>query len=234
MELSIIVPIYNENLVIEDSISKIHNYFDKHFNFEFEIVAVNDGSSDNTSKTLDKIQYKNFRIINNDKNQGKGFSLIKGILVSRGRFILFTDADLSTPISEFAKLYNLIDKNNKIVIGSRSVADSDVQKKQNILRIIMGITFNFLVKKLLKLNYNDTQCGFKLFDRKILEFISKKCTVKGFCIDVEILYIAKLHNYSINEVGIQWINDGRSSVKILRDPILMIIDLLKIKFRKYK
>ena len=97
----------------------------------------------------------------------------------------------------------------------------------------MGKSFNFLVKNLLYLKYNDTQCGFKLFTGNTIRKIAKKCKVKSFCFDVEILFIAKKLNLRVHELGVEWADDARSSVSVISDSYLMIIDLIKIRFRKY-
>ena len=118
-------------------------------------------------------------------------------------------------------------------MGSRSKANAVINIKQNILRISLGIVFNFLVKIILGLNYSDTQCGFKLYDSIKIKSIINLCKVDRFCADVEILYLAKLKNISVYEEGIIWNDNKNSKVKLLNDPINMFFDILKIKFRKY-
>ena len=231
MYISIIIPIYNENLIIKKNINKIYNCFKN--KFEFEIIIVDDCSTDNSRQEVKKINIKNIKIINNLKNMGKGYSIINGIKNSKGNIILLTDADLSTPIEEFFKLYKYFNKGYDFVIGSRSHFDSKIKLKQSFLRIIFGRVFNLLVRVILNLKYNDTQCGFKLFSGKKIRNIVNICKVNGFCIDVEILYLAKIFNISVLETGVTWTNDTRSSVKLLNDSIAMFVDLLKIKSRKY-
>ena len=164
---------------------------------------------------------------------GKGYSITKGIIKSKGSLILITDADLSAPIDEFLKLKQYIGPKYNFVIGSRGKKDSKIRIKQNIIRIIMGETFNLFVRKILKLDYKDTQCGFKLFQGDKVRDIINSCRVNGFCIDVEILFLAKKYNISVYEKGITWNNDSRSSVNLISDPLSMFIDLIKIRFRKY-
>jgi len=229
--ISIIVPIYNENLIIKKNLNKIYNCFKN--KFEFEIIIVNDGSTDNSLNEIKKTNIKNVKIINNSKNMGKGFSIINGIKNSKGNLILLTDADLSTPIEEFFKLLEHFNKGNDFVIGSRSHYDSEIKMKQSFLRIIFGRIFNLLVRFILDLKYSDTQCGFKLFAGNEIRNIVNKCKVTGFCIDVEILYLAKILNINVFETGIIWTNDARSSVKLFSDSFNMFIDLLKIRLRKY-
>lgn len=232
MYLSIIVPIYNEKNILFKNINKINNFF---FNkFEFEIIIVNDGSNDGSDKILSKLKLNNLKIISNKTNKGKGYSILKGISESKGKLILFTDADLSTPINEFHKLRAKYDKGYDFVIGSRGQANSNVKIKQSLLRIIMGKTFNFFIKFFLGLNYRDTQCGFKLFDSKKIKLISKMCKVNRFCIDVEILFLSKKLKYNVYEQGVIWINDNSSSVNVYLDSLDMFVDLIKIRLRNLR
>lgn len=231
MYISIIVPIYNEGLIIKKNLIKIHNYFKN--KFEFEIIVVNDGSTDNSLKILNKANIKNTKIINNPKNVGKGFSIITGINSSKGKIILLTDADLSTPIEEFFKLYKIYESGYQFVIGSRSSVDSDVKLKQGPLRNISGKIFNILVRLILNLKFKDTQCGFKLFDGNKIRNMIELCKVDGFCIDVEILHLAKIYKINVFEKGIVWFDDKISTVNLFKDSLNMFIDLIKIKIRKY-
>jgi len=232
MYLSIIVPTYNEKNILVKNINTIYNNFKN--NFEFEIIIVNDGSNDGSDKILSNLNLNNLKIKSNKINKGKGYSILKGISESKGELILFTDADLSTPINEFNKLIEKYKKGYDFVIGSRSKHNSDVKIRQSLLRTIMGKIFNFLIKFILGLKYYDTQCGFKLFNAKKIKLISKLCKVNRFCIDVEILFLAKKLNYNVFEEGVIWINDTSSSINICLDSLNMFVDLIKIRFRNFK
>ena len=148
--------------------------------------------------------------------------------------VLITDADLSASIDQFITLYNKYFKEFHIVIGSRSTINSKILKRQSIPRIIAGKIFNLCIKNILRLNFKDTQCGFKLFSGSAIRKIMEHSIVNGFCIDVEILYLAKKLNFKVNETGIKWANDKTSSVNLFKDSINMFIDLLRIKFNNYK
>ncbi len=231
MYISIIVPVYNENLILQKNLIQIFNFFQDQF--KFEIIVVNDGSTDSCHETIKKMDLKNLKLINNKRNMGKGYSIINGIKNSSGDVVLITDADLSTPIIEFNKLIKIYQKGYDFVIGSRGQIDSDIKVRQNYLRILMGETFNLLVRLILNLKYKDTQCGFKLFNGDKIREIAYFCKLRGFCIDVEILYLAKLKKIGVFEKGIIWNNDTSSSVNLFKDPLLMFIDLIKIKLNKY-
>ena len=231
MFISIIIPIYNENDILEKNIFEINDYFQGKFNFE--IIAINDGSKDNSYKTLKSIKLDNLKILNNYKNFGKGYSIIKGVSKSKGDIILQTDADLSAPINEFDKLFSKYKEGFDFIIGSRSKNNSEVKTKQNILRILLGKIFNKITYFILGLNYNDTQCGFKLFNAIKLKEITRLCKVGKFCIDVEILYLAKIKKFKVFELGIIWNDKKNSKVNLIIDPINMFVDLIKIKFSNY-
>ena len=232
MYISIIIPIYNENDILEKNILNIFNYFQN--KSDFEIIVIDDGSTDNSIKTLNSLKLNNLIILRNNQNMGKGYSIIKGVLESKGDLILQTDADLSAPIMEFEKLFIKYKNGFDFVIGSRSKANSKVNTKQNFFRIILGKFFNILTYLILNLNYNDTQCGFKIYNSTKLKNVIKSCKVKKFCIDVEILYLAKLKKYKVMEEGIIWNDKKNSKVNLIKDPLNMFIDLVKIKFNKYK
>ena len=232
MFISIIIPIYNENDILEKNILNIFNYFQN--KSVFEIIVIDDGSTDNSIKTLNSLKLNNLIILRNNQNMGKGYSIIKGVLESKGDLILQTDADLSAPIMEFEKLFIKYKNGFDFVIGSRSKANSKVNTKQNFFRIILGKLFNILTYLILNLNYNDTQCGFKIYNSIKLKNVIKSCKVKKFCIDVEILYLAKLKKYKVMEEGIIWNDKKNSKVNLIKDPLNMFIDLVKIKFNKYK
>ena len=194
---------------------------------------VDDCSTDNTLNTIKSIKSKNIKIIENQSNMGKGYSLRTGINACNGDVVLITDADLSASITEFKKLIQKFKEGYTFVIGSRSMKNSKIIIKQNLLRILLGKGFNFLVNLIFGFKYKDTQCGFKIYDTKKIKSIINLCKVNRFCIDVEILYLAKINKISVFEEGIAWGNNRNSSVSLFYDPIIMFIDLLKIKFRKY-
>ena len=145
--------------------------------------------------------------------------------------ILLTDADLSTPIKEFEKLHSFYKNGYPIVIGSRNKSNSKIKKEKPIKRKILGRLFNILLRIILNLKYNDTQCGFKLFESKTIKKIIKKSFVNRFCIDPEILYIATEKKLKIQEVGVEWSDDWNSSVDLKKDIMNMFFDIFKIRFK---
>jgi len=231
--LSVIIPAYNEEKRIGSALSGIYGFL-KTKNYDYEVILVDDGSSDKTilrAQDNELAKINKLKIIRNASNKGKGFSVKNGILNSTGEYVLFSDADLSAPIEETDKLFNHIEKGYDIVIGSRSVKDSNVKTHQPFYREGMGRIFNFFVNLLLMSGFRDTQCGFKLFKGNIAREIAKELTINGFCFDVEMLYIARKKGYKVAEVGIIWENSLQSKVRIINSSVFMFVDLLKIKRR---
>jgi dolichyl-phosphate beta-glucosyltransferase len=228
--ISIIIAAYNEENRIAPSLSRISKYcFTSQL--DSEIIVVDDGSGDRTVEVVNELRdIPNLRVISYRPNMGKGYALRKGVLLSKGDIILLTDADLSTPIEELSKLLPLIfAEKNDIAIGSRSLTQSQIIKKQVFWRQGMGKIFNKIVKLLVINDFKDTQCGFKLFSRDAATCLFKEARINRFAYDVEILALAKRRGYRISEVPVRWINSPESKVKPLRDSAQMFFDLLRIR-----
>ena len=233
--LSVIIPAYNEESHLIFSLNKLYEFISNN-NFTFEIILVDDGSKDNTCKiaseffSIHELNDKyHFNLIENKINKGKGFSIRKGLERATGKFILFTDADFSTPIEESQKLLGFLNVGYDIAIGSRALKDSKLIRRQNIFRMYMGKFFNLIVRRITGLNFMDTQCGFKMFTSKAKNLLLPYLKIDDFSFDVEILYIAKKLNLKVKEMPISWINSPDSKVRIIKDSIKMFFSLIKIK-----
>lgn len=224
--ISIVIPAYNEESRIGDSLKKIIDYFSKRKE-KYEIIVVNDGSKDKTVDVVKK--FKKVKLINNSTNKGKGFAVKNGVSHAKGDYILFSDADLSTPIQEFEKLISQINKYD-VVIGSRRMKGANIKKKQPFHRRFLGKGFGFVVQLLAVWGIDDTQCGFKLFKKEIAKRVFNKQTINGWAFDVEILFITKKLGYKIKEVPVIWIDSAEQSKLKSSDAIPMFIELLKIRF----
>ena len=231
MRISIVIPAYNEQKRIAKTLSKIFYYLKKD-SVDAEVIIVDDGSRDDTFLIVNRFKdkYSNIIILRNDSNKGKGFSVRKGVLAAQGECILFIDADNSTPIQEMRKVVPLIsDGKCDVALGSRSIEGSNVKLRQPYFRILMGRVFNLFVKCLFYRDFKDTQCGFKAFSKKAAQIIFERQTIECFSFDVEILAIAKVHNFKIQQVPVVWVNNAQSRVNPLFDSAQMFIDLFVIK-----
>lgn len=224
--ISIIIPAYNESLRITNTLNKILDFVNGNNEYDFEIIVVNDGSSDNTNEVVKS--FEEVILIDNKENKGKGSVIRQGMLSAKGDYLLFSDADLSTPIEELNKLLNSINKFD-IVIGSRAIQNDLIKEHQPFYREIMGKTFNLFVQLIVVKGIKDTQCGFKLFKKEVAKKIFNIAKIDGFSFDVEIIYLANKFNYKVKEVPVLWFNDDRSKVDPIKDSIKMFKELLIIK-----
>lgn len=226
--LSIIIPAYNEEKRIEKTFEKILDYLSIR-SYTWEIILVDDGSTDRTSdKAREIIKDTRLVVIKNPVNMGKGYSVKNGILSSKGEILLFSDADLSTPIEELDKMLLWIEKGYDIVIGSRALPDSFIEMPQAWYRQGMGKIFNFLIRAFFLKDFKDTQCGFKCFKREAAMRIFELQKLTGFAFDVEILLIARKFGFNIKEVPVIWINSDESKVHIIKGSLSMLMELFDI------
>lgn len=233
MELSIIIPCYNEEKRITRTSQKIFDYlFAK--KMKTEIIFVDDGSIDKTHVVLEGICKKldghpliKTKIITGRENHGKGHAVKTGIIKASGRHILICDADLSTPITELEKLLQHTVR-YELVIGSRKQIGAEIIKSQPALREFLGKSYSLMSKIILGVDINDFTCGFKLIKKEAAKEIADRLTINRWAYDSEILKIAKIRNHAIKEVGIIWRDDRGTKVKIMTDVFSSFTDLLKI------
>ena len=230
MRLSIVIPAYNEEKRIRKTLTDIIAYCRKR-NIVYEIIVVDDGSADSTASVARNAATQSkapVRVIRGSGNEGKGSAVKKGILAAKMPYVLFCDADHSTPIHTLDVFSQYLKYD--IVVGSRNLPESKITKPQPFLRSSMGKLFPLLVRMLAVKGIKDTQCGFKLFKTAIAKKLVKQQRLHGWAFDVELLYLAQKHGYSIKEVPVSWRNDPNSKVRILRDPMKMMLDLLRIRW----
>jgi len=228
--VSIVVPAFNEASRIAESVRKI-DAFGRQSPLSLELIIVDDGSNDDTAGIIRRLEVKGLRLIRNDQNHGKGYTVRQGVLAASGRYVLFTDADLSAPIEELNKLLDIaLRENADVVIGSRSVDRRYIERHQSRTRELGGIVFNLMVRLFLGLRLQDTQCGFKLFHRERSRHAFEKQTTYGFGFDPELLFLAKRDGLKIREVPVRWSHAEGSKVQFLRDGIRMFFDLARIRW----
>jgi dolichyl-phosphate beta-glucosyltransferase len=197
-----------------------------------EIIVVDDGSTDGTRRVAQNWEAKLpfLRLLSNGENRGKGYSVRHGMLEARGRIALFTDADLSAPISESEKLLAAIEAGYDVAIGSRAIDRSLIAMHQSRFREIAGIIFNRLVRLLAGLPFHDTQCGFKAFVRERCRIVFEQQRIERFGFDPEVLFLAKRHRLRTAEVPVRWAHHPATKVHVLRDSLLMFGDLIYIRW----
>lgn len=231
MKLSIIIPCYNEGDKLGNSLKVVKSYLNKK-NISCELIVVDDGSTDKT-RDVAKL-FKEIKLNKKRKNFGKGYSVKEGISLAQGDFILFMDADLSTPIEELDKFLELIKKHD-VIIASRAMKESEVESAR--YKILLGRISNLLISLLAVKGIKDTQCGFKLFKKKVATKIFGQQIIKGFGFDFEVLFLAQKQGFSIKEVPVKWTNRKGSKVKFVHY-LLTLIELLRLKWyyitNKYK
>lgn len=233
IELSIIIPAYNEEKRLPKTIKTINEHFGSLSDYVYEIIVIDDCSTDKTFSIA--ASFQNVSVYKNEKNMGKGYSVKKGILRAKYPLILFTDSDLATPIGEFHNMYYYI-KNHSydIVIASRNLKDSNRIVKQPFYRRLLGQSFPLIVRLLLLPGIMDTQCGFKLFTRECAKEIVQYQTINRFSFDVELLYIAKRLGFTVKECPVVWFDMSGSTVNPLKDGFRMLVDTIKIRVKNYK
>jgi dolichyl-phosphate beta-glucosyltransferase len=228
--LSVVVPAYDEEERIGPSLAAIGSYLGSK-PFSSEVIVVDDGSGDRTAEVARDIlrSVPRGRIMSREENVGKGHSVREGVLAAAGEVILFSDADLSTPITELDKFLPRLERGDDVVIGSRALADSVIEVRQSRPRETMGKAFNLLVRMLVLRGFRDTQCGFKAFRRAAAMDLFSRLRTTGFAFDVEILMLARRLGYRVAEVPVVWRNSPSSRVRLVRSSWRMLRELLKIR-----
>jgi len=231
VELSIIVPAFNEEKRLPKTLDHICRYL-RSRQLRAEVVVVDDGSTDRTAKVVDDARagFAELRLLSNGRNRGKGFSVRHGILEARGEFVLFTDADLSTPIEEVEKLLAALGDGYDVSIGSRAVDRRLIEVNQSAFREQAGIIFNRFVRKITGLPFQDTQCGFKAFRREQTRSVFEQQRTEGFGFDPEILFLARRKGLQIAEVPVRWAHDPATKVHMIGDSMRMFLDLFAIRW----
>lgn len=237
MNLSIIIPAFNENENLKKGVLEGLEGYLKHQKFSYEVVIVDDGSTDGSAEAIEKSikKFGSFRLIKNNHG-GKAVAVMTGLLGSKGEIGLFTDMDQATPISEIEKLLPFFDAGFDIVIGSRKG-----RKGAPAIRKLMAFGFSVIRTLILGLPFKDTQCGFKAFSRSAINTIfpvlknrwKKHLKEKGAAVnaafDVETLFIAKKMGFKIKEVPVLWQHVGTERVQAIKDSFDAVVDIIKIK-----
>ncbi len=229
--LSVVIPMYNEAARMRDSLPRLLAYLAAQ-SYSYEVIAVDDGSSDSTAALARELlaAVPHHRVIANGPNGGKGKALRAGMPAGRGEYVLFTDADLSTPPSELDKFWPWLESGWDLVIGSRKMAGSVLVRRQPWLRERLGKVFTWLSDLLATRDISDVTCGFKAFRREAAHDLFRRGRLDDFSFDAEILYLAQRRGYRIMEVPVTWHDERGTKVRIGRDAVRALRGLFRIRW----
>jgi dolichyl-phosphate beta-glucosyltransferase len=230
--LTILIPAYNEAKRLPATLRKIEDHCRTMLKEPYEILVVDDGSTDMTVQCVEemKTQYPNLRFHHYEKNQGKGYALRMGMHLARGKFILFSDADLSTPIEEMQSFLTKLNEGKHVVIATRKKTGAHILKHQPLWRESLGKTFTWLSNLILGLDFSDLTCGFKAFEAAVGKDIFSRQKIPGWAYDSEILFLAKRSGYDVCEIPVSWINSPESKVRALPAALSALISLFQIRW----
>jgi dolichyl-phosphate beta-glucosyltransferase len=231
--VSLIIPAYNEADRIGQTLESVLAYL-RQQPYTWEVLVVDDGSSDATATIVARYAPE-VQLLRLPRNRGKGAAVREGMLRARGRYRIFTDADLSTPIEELEPMLHHLTHGADVCIGSREVDPSRLQRPQPAYRRWMGRIFRRIVQWLVFPDMpelraiEDTQCGFKGFRAEVAEALFSRARIDGFSFDVELLYLAARAGYRIVQIPVRWRNDPRSHIHLLRDSLRMLREVACIR-----
>lgn len=228
---SIVIPAYNESARLGATLEKVLAYVHDQ-NWDAEVIVVNDGSRDNTAEIVRAVAVKDsvLRLVENPGNRGKGYSVRNGMLQARGCVVLFSDADLSSPIEEAPKLLQALASSADVAIGSRWLRAKTQTQRQPFYRQLFGRVFNLLLRLSLGLKFKDTQCGFKAFKQPAVQAIFPLQKIERWGFDPEILFLARKFGFKVQEVPVAWGHSGGTRINPLIDGSRMFLEVLRIRW----
>jgi len=228
--LSLIIPAFNEEIRIAGSLDRILQFL-KGRPYTFEIIIIDDGSKDRTVELVKNRfgQHSEVRI-NQQQNLGKGKAVQQGMLLANGKYLFFSDADLSVPIETLSLFLSHLEKDSDIVIGTRQKAGATIEIHQPLIREFLGKVYTKLTNWILGLRFSDFTCGFKGFRKEAAKDLFSRQQLSNWSFDAEILYLAHLKGYKVSEISVHWRNDEQTKVRLWRDIISSFFGLLQIRF----
>jgi len=228
---TIIIPSYNEGERLPATLDRLLSYI-RFKGWDAEIIVVDDGSQDNTAQLARGYaeHHPEVRVLQNPGNRGRGYSVRNGVMHARGTVLLYTDADLSSPIEESAKLFAELSAGADVAIGSRWLDPNLQTQRQPLYRQMLGRVFNFLMRSILDLEIKDTECGFKAFTRSAAMSLIPVLHMDHWGMDSEMLFVAKKRGFVLKEIPVRWSNDPRTKVDPVLDSINQFFDLLRVRW----
>lgn len=234
MKLTLIIPMYNESHIIQETAKTLSSYMSTHFD-SYEILFSNDGSTDGSAELVRALELPGVRVTGYQQNQGKGCAVRHAVMEAEGDVILFTDADLAYGTDIIGEMYHVYEKRSSpihMIIGSRNL-EKDGYQGYSRLRTVMSKFYIRVLGIVGGFRLSDSQCGCKMFSKEAAKEIFSRCTVNGFAFDFEVILWAEKMGYPIEEFPVKVINHRESKVRIWRDTVKMLHDLFQIR-RKVK
>ncbi|MGH9365875.1 MAG: dolichyl-phosphate beta-glucosyltransferase [Thermoanaerobaculia bacterium] len=228
--ITVVIPAYNEEARLPRTLETIDRFL-RGAGYQAEILVVDDGSTDRTRESIAELEgtIRSLRLLSYAKNRGKGYAVMTGVLAATAPVVLFSDADLSTPIEELDRLWTRYESGYDVVIASRNIPESELEVEQPLHRKLVGRTFNLVIGILAIRGFRDTQCGFKLLRTEPAQRIFRALRTERFAFDVEILLRARRLGLKISEVPVRWKNSPDSRVHVVRDSARMLIEVLRMR-----
>jgi dolichyl-phosphate beta-glucosyltransferase len=228
---TIVIPAYNEEARLGATLERVLAFVNEQ-SWDAEVLVVDDGSTDQTAEIVRSYAERDsaVRLLENPGNRGKGYSVRNGVMNARGAIILFTDADLSSPIEESQKLLAALDAGADIAIGSRWLRGELQRQRQSLARQVLGRAFNQFLRILLRLDFKDTQCGFKAFRRSAARAVFPPQKIGGWGFDAEILFLARRFGFQVAEVPVVWAHCDGTRINPIADGLSMVTETMRIRW----
>ena len=228
--LTVVIPAYNEEARLPRTLEGVDRFL-RGAGYDAEILVVDDGSTDRTRQRVAELEstISSLRLLSYGENRGKGYAVRTGVLAASASAVLFSDADLSTPIEELDRLWARYESGCDVVIASRNIPESGLEVEQPLHRKLVGRAFNFVIGILAIRGFRDTQCGFKLLRTEPAQRIFRALRTERFAFDVEVLLRARRLGLKIAEVPVRWKNSSDSRVHVVRDSARMLVEVLRMR-----
>ena len=232
VEISIIIPTYNEEARVKPSLEVIMDYL-RSLMRSWELIVVDDGSRD---ATVDIVQATiedepHAHLIHYKLNRGKGYAVSTGVLAAEGRWVVFIDADLSTPVEEIGNALQFLESGYDMVVGSRAHPESQIERQPSPYRRLASAIFDLARYSIVGLHqFPDTQCGFKAFRNEVVRPLYERSVIQRFMFDVEILYLANCSGLRLCQMPVRWADVAGSKVRFFSGVYQMFRDLVRIRW----
>jgi len=225
--LSLVIPCYNEARRITPSLALLRAFVAGWPVGDCEIILVDDGSTDGTAAIIQR-EGPEFRLLQNERNRGKGFSVRRGVLAAAGQYIFYTDADIPFGLEPIQPFLATLQAGSDLAIGGRDLPDSAVEVKQALLRRLSSWVFTLIVVRFVVPGIPDTQCGFKGFRREAAQAIFSRCRLDRYAFDVEVIYLARRLGLQITRLPVILLHDENSKVRVLQDSLHVLWEMVKL------